>query len=210
MNRMRRYFRCVSRRAKLLGGLGVLVALSVAAVTVAVARSGDEASEAVPPAATTPSVEQRFAVLSSARSNECGLQAKGLAGMSASDRLQGSCCSQMDLHRYREQLHGLRRYRDVPEIPRDPYDIPISLAKRLFGYQQTIELTPAEQAVYDRAFELSGDHGPCCCACWRWTAFEGQAKFLITRRDFTARQIADVWLLEDGCGGAGHEGEHRS
>lgn len=53
---------------------------------------------------------------------------------------------------------GLGRYRNVPEIPRDPYDIPVSLAKRLFGYQQTIELRPPEQALYDRAFKLSGDH----------------------------------------------------
>lgn len=116
----------------------------------------------------------------------------------------------MDLHRYREQLDGLHRYREVPEIPRNPYDIPVSLAKRLFAYQQTITLTPAEQAIYDRAFKLSGDHGPCCCRCWRWTAFEGQAKFLISRRDFTAKQIAEIWLLEDGCGGAGHEGDHHS
>jgi hypothetical protein len=130
--------------------------------------------------------------------------------MASNGRLQGSCCSRMDLHRYREQLQGLRRYRDIPEVPRDPYDIPVSLAQRLFGYQQTIQLTPAEQAIYDRAFKLSGDHGPCCCRCWRWTAFEGQAKFLITRRDFIAQQIADIWLLEDGCGGAGHEGDHRS
>jgi len=31
---------------------------------------------------------------------------------------------------------------------------------------------------------------------------EGQAKYLITRRQFDANQIAHTWDLEDGCGGA--------
>mgnify|MGYP001602013669 CR=1 FL=1 len=39
---------------------------------------------------------------------------------------------------------------------------------------------------------------------WDWYAFEGLAKYLITEHDFTAGQIAEVWDLEDGCGGAGH------
>jgi hypothetical protein len=210
MSRASPYLRLASRRAKLAGAVGVVVALTATAIAVgvAVAETGDEKQRSE--ATATPPVEQRFAVLSRARSNQCALQAEGLETMAKNGRLQGSCCAQMNLHRYREQLHGLRRYRDVPEVPRDPYDIPVALAKRLFAYQQTIKLTPAEQAVYDRAFKLSGDHGPCCCRCWRWTAFEGQAKFLIARRQFSAEQIADIWLLEDGCGGAGHEGEHRS
>jgi hypothetical protein len=33
-------------------------------------------------------------------------------------------------------------------------------------------------------------------------AFEGQAKYLITRRGYGGRGIAQVWDLEDGCGGA--------
>jgi hypothetical protein len=210
VSRAQRYLQLVSRRAKLAGAVVAVVALTVTAITVAVAvaRPGDEKQRSE--ANATPSVEQRFAVLSRARSNQCGLQAEGLETMARNGRLQGSCYSPIDLHRYREQLEGLRRYRDVPQVPGDPYDIPVSLAKRLFAYQQTIKLTPGQQAVYDRAFKLSGDHGPCCCRCWRWTAFEGQAKFLITRRDFSAKQIADIWLLEGGCGGAGHEGEHRS
>lgn len=204
----RRYLGLVSRRAKLFTATGVVVALAISAIAVAVARPGGEGRS--PQVAAASAVEQRFAELSRASSNQCGLQAEALDTMAANGRLQGSCCSQMDLHRYREQVQGLRRYRDVPEIPRDPYDIPISLAKRLFAYQRAIKLTAAEQATYDRAFKVSGDHGPCCCRCWRWTAFEGQAKFLITRRNFSAKQIAAVWLLEDGCGGGGHEGAHRS
>jgi hypothetical protein len=115
----------------------------------------------------------------------------------------------MDLHRYREQVAGLRRFAAVPEIPSDPYDVPVALAKRLIAYDERIELTGAQQASYDRAMKLSEEGGPCCCRCWRWTAFGGQAKFLITRRGYGAKQIAEVWELEDGCGGAGHRG-HKS
>jgi len=61
---------------------------------------------------------------------------------------------------------------------------------------------PAQQAFYDDAKKPSDEHGPCCCHCWRWKAFEGQAKALIARRGYTAGQIANVWDLEDGCGGS--------
>ena len=40
-------------------------------------------------------------------------------------------------------------------------------------------------------------------------SFEGQAKYLITEYGFNAEQIAEVWDLEDGCGGTEHVGgEH--
>jgi hypothetical protein len=52
--------------------------------------------------------------------------------------------------------------------------------------------------------DMSHEGGPCCCKCWRWTAFEGQAKYLIVEKGFTAEQVASIWDLEDGCGGAGH------
>ena len=54
--------------------------------------------------------------------------------------------------------------------------------------------------------KLSEEGGPCCCRCWRWTTFEGQAKFLIARREFDAEAIAEIWDLEDGCGGSSHIG----
>ena len=41
--------------------------------------------------------------------------------------------------------------------------------------------------------------------CWRWNAFEGQAKFLITELHWSAQEVAELWDLEDGCGGSGHE-----
>jgi len=71
---------------------------------------------------------------------------------------------------------------------------------RLIGYQ-SIQLSSTEQQTYNRAKPLSTTKGPCCCPCWRWTAFGGQAKYLITRRHYSARQIADVWSFEEGCGG---------
>ena len=107
----------------------------------------------------------------------------------------------MVFDRYVQQVTGLRAYAAVDEIPADPYDIPVSLAKRLTGYGNSITLTPAQQAVYVQAVKLSDEHGPCCCHCWRWYAFQGQAKALITRQHYAAAQIATVWNLEDGCGG---------
>ena len=117
-------------------------------------------------------------------------------------RIQGSCCSPMDLHHYQEQVEGLKKYANIPQIPADPYDVPVSLAKQLFKYQKTIRLTAVQQAVYDDAAKISEEGGPCCCRCWRWTAFEGQAKYLITELDWPAEQIAELWNLEDGCGGS--------
>jgi len=108
----------------------------------------------------------------------------------------------MSFQRYLRQLHGLRAYAHIPEIPADPYDVSVSLARRLSTYDKNATLTPSEQTTYDSAVKVSHEHGPCCCHCWRWSAFEGQAKSLITRRQFAANRIAQIWNLEDGCGGA--------
>jgi hypothetical protein len=194
-------------RAMLRYGLPA-VAVLAAVVTVAVVsatRSGEEAGLGNTAAPAAPGTATRFAVLSKASSNQCGLRAAALSSIARRGRLQGSCCSRMDLHRYREQVRALRRYADVAEIPRDPYDIPVALARRLTSYNATIKLSDEEQAIYDRAMKLEGGHGPCCCQCWRWDAFSGQAKYLIARRRFTAQQVAQLWVLEDGCGGASHE-----
>ena len=111
----------------------------------------------------------------------------------------------MGLHRYQEQVEGLKKYADIPQIPSDPYDVPVKLAKQLFDYQKTIQLTSNQQAVYDQAMQISEEGGPCCCRCWRWFAFEGQTKYLITELNWSAQQVAELWDLEDGCGGLGHE-----
>jgi hypothetical protein len=120
-------------------------------------------------------------------------------------RIQGSCCSPMDLHRYQEQVEGLKKYAEIPQIPNDPYDVPVKLAKQLFENQKAIQLTPNQQVIYDQAMQISEEGGPYCCRCWRWFAFEGQAKYLITELDWSAQQVAELWDLEDGCGGPEHE-----
>ena len=152
----------------------------------------------------TGSLEEKFAILSNSNTNYCA-SSNFLDAKADNERLQGSCCSKMDFHQYAEQVEGLRQYSGIDVIPSDPYDIEASLAKRLVAYDKEIVLTAEEQKVYDKAMNMSMEGGPCCCKCWRWTAFEGQAKYLITEYNFDEKQIAKVWDLEDGCGGKGHE-----
>ena len=144
---------------------------------------------------------EKFEFLSNQRSNKCGLQATNLDFYPEDGIIQGSCCAAMEIKQYQKQVEGLKKYSNISQIPEDPYDIPVSLAKELFEYQKNIKLTPEQQSIYDEAIKLSHEGGPCCCRCWRWTAFEGQAKYLITKHNFTADQIAGIWDLEDGCGG---------
>lgn len=148
---------------------------------------------------------EKFEYLSVQTSSSCGLQPTTVESYSDDSRIQGACCSAMDLHRYQEQVSGLKKYSNISQVPQDPYDISTSLAKELFGYQKNIQLTVEQQKIYDEAMKMSHEGGPCCCRCWRWDAFEGQAKYLITEHNFTDSQIAGVWDLEDGCGGEGHE-----
>ena len=150
-------------------------------------------------------LETKFTSLSSAKTNQCSGPGF-IDSKSDNARLQGSCCSAMDFHRYEEQVEGLKKYSNINKIPSDPYDIPVSLARELLEYQKNIKLTEEQQAVYDEAMKLSHEGGPCCCKCWRWYAFEGLAKYLITEYNFNAEQIAEIWDLEDGCGGTGHAG----
>ena len=44
--------------------------------------------------------------------------------MPAEARMQGSCSSPMDFHRYGKQMEGLKAFADIGLIPPDPYDIP--------------------------------------------------------------------------------------
>jgi hypothetical protein len=148
------------------------------------------------------SMAARFAYLSRQHTNNCGLQPSAFATMAATARLQGACCGPMDAKLYPtyvKQIHALARY-DHRFVPSDPYNMSVALARRLVEFNDTILLTPAQQKVYNRAMPLSPGGAPCCCHCWRWVAFEGQAKYFIARRDYTARQIATLWGLDDGCG----------
>ncbi len=128
--------------------------------------------------------------------------------MQDNEKIQGSCCGPMDLHRYKEQLEGLKKFSGIPQIPKDPYDIETRIAKELLGYQQNIKLTLEQQKIYNEAMKKSEEGGPCCCQCWRWYVYEGLAKFLIVNHNFNTEQIAELWDVSDGCGGEGHEHSH--
>jgi len=116
-------------------------------------------------------------------------------------RLQGSCCFPMNLAAYRSQVRGLRAYASVPQIPADPYDVPVSLAKRMLAYDRTVHLTLAQARVYARAMRMSREKGPCCCRCWRWNAFRGLSEHLIADLQWRSGAVAEVIDLVEGCGG---------
>lgn len=143
----------------------------------------------------------RFDMLSSNGNSNCSAGfMDAIPTMPELSMLQGSCCSPMDEHRYGEQLQGLVAYRDIPEIPVNPYDIPASQAAQLMQYDALV-LSPDEEAAYQFAMENSDEKGPCCCQCWRWGVYSGLAKLLIHERGFTGQDIVDVWNLSNGCGG---------
>ncbi|MGH6915482.1 MAG: hypothetical protein ACREH3_17475 [Geminicoccales bacterium] len=149
-------------------------------------------------------VRARFDYLSQNGNSNCSRQfIEAIPTMPVVARLQGSCCSPMNLHRYSEQLEGLKAYRSIGSIPADPYDIEAGLAARLLSYYE-LKLSPREQAAYDYAMANSAEGGPCCCQCWRWAVYGGLAKHLIRDLQFTGDQIARIWDLSDGCGGDSH------
>lgn len=154
---------------------------------------------------TNTSLAAKFADLSKNGNSTCSAVFKdSIMEMPGGAHIKGSCCAPMGMHRYEEQIEGLKTYANIPEIPPDPYDVDVTLAKKLLVYYD-VKLTFEEQATYDYAMEHSHEKGPCCCTCWRWYVYGGLAKKLIHERGFTGEQIVDVWNLSDGCGG---EGEH--
>lgn len=150
----------------------------------------------------------RFTYLSKNGNSSCSSSFKdSISKMLDNERLQGSCCSPMSLHRYSEQIEGLKRYKNISVIPSDPYDVEVGLAKKLMAYYD-ISLTKEDQKAYDFAMQNSEEKGPCCCKCWRWFVFGGLGKHLIQKYNFTGEQIRDIWNLSDGCGGEGDHASH--
>ncbi len=150
----------------------------------------------------------KFDVLSKNGNSTCSAAFAGsIDTMPDTGRIQGSCCSPMDPHRYEEQVTGLKKFKDIPEIPSDPYDIDAVLAKQLKAYYD-VQLTPEEQEAYDYAMQNSNEKGPCCCKCWRWYVYGGLGKLLIQKYGFTGEQVTEVWNLSDGCGGPGDHVTH--
>ena len=156
----------------------------------------------------SPALAAKFEILSKNGNSACGNSFKdSISTMPDTAHIQGSCCSPMDLHRYSEQVDGLKKYEDIPEIPPDPYDIDTSLAKRLLAYYD-VELASEEQKAYDYAMENSHEKGPCCCKCWHWYVYGGLGKYLIRNYKFTGEQITEIWDISDGCGGSGDHTGH--
>lgn len=157
--------------------------------------------------AATPAMKQTFVKLAAAHTDVC----QDMGNKSAIDNymnmqpsgssMQGSCCSPMDMKKYVSQVNGLKKYAAIPQIPPDPYDISITSGKQMLGWYDNIQLTPAQQSVYDAAQKMTADHGWCCCQCWAWYTHAGLAKYLITQHNYTTQQLVDVTNLEDCCGG---------
>lgn len=157
---------------------------------------------------TNTALAAKFEELSAKGNSSCSATfTSSIDSMSDSGRIQGSCCSPMNMHRYTEQTEGLKKYNNIPEIPPDPYDVDAELAKKMKSYYD-VELSAEEQTAYDYAMANSNENGPCCCKCWRWYVYGGLAKFLIQKYRFTGEQVTDVWNLSDGCGGPGDHANH--
>lgn len=170
-------------------------------VAVATFVFGMTALAAVAHEVTDPALKARFEHLSTNGNSNCSRAfMDSIPGMPAAARLQGSCCSPMDLARYDEQVQGLKAFATIAEIPPDPYDIEAGLAQKLMAAYE-LALTPEEQAGYDYAMQNADEKGPCCCRCWRWHVYGGLGRLLIRDRGFTGEEVAQVWDLSDGCGG---------
>lgn len=179
-------------------GLAALVVASLFINATPKEASDEPQHHAIPQA-----VAARFAHLSEHGNASCSAEFnQAVAAGTTGERIQGSCCSPMDLHRYAEQIEALRKYSHISEIPPDPYDIDPMLAKEYAAHYGD-QLTPDQQAAYDYAMENSHEKGPCCCKCWHWYVYGGLAKVLMQKYNFSGEQIAEVWDLSDGCGGSG-------
>ena len=161
--------------------------------------------QGINPSAVNQVLAAKFDYLSKNGNSSCsGVFQTSIPAMPDGSRLQGSCCSPMNMHRYEEQVTGLSKFKDIPDIPPDPYDIEAGLAKKLLSYYD-LQLTEEEQKAYDYAMQNSNEKGPCCCKCWRWYVYGGLGKLLIREKGFNGQQLVEVWNLSDGCGG---EGDH--
>lgn len=113
--------------------------------------------------------------------------------------LGGQCCGAMkDLTEYNAELKNLQQYRNIPDVPMNPYKTPIPLAKKWIDYDHATALTSGEQAVMDQAMRLSKE-GPCCCKCWHYYVNEGIAKKMIRDYHYAAAQVAAYWNTSSIC-----------
>jgi hypothetical protein len=183
-------------------GTGVLIAGALSGGNTTAHTTAGARQTMSEPAPITGTPAAGFRYLANQNSNRCGLTPIRLQSYPLTQRLQGSCCDPMDLSTYEWQVKALRAYAAIPQIPRNPYDVPVSLARQLLGYGNSIRLSAPQQATYDKAMQMSREHGPCCCHCWRWSAFRGMSQFLITH-GWTAPRVALIIDDVEGCGGRG-------
>lgn len=182
----------------------VLLILAVGYIYIAIARPfnfSPNAANNEPVGSVKSALAAKFDYLSRNGNSSCSSSFRdSISSMADNARLQGSCCSPMSWHRYSEQIEGLKKYSNIPDIPQDPYDIEAGLAKKLMAHYDD-KLTSEQQKAYDYAMTHSDEKGPCCCRCWRWYVYGGLAKILVQNYNFTGQQVTDVWNLSDGCGG---------
>src|SRR3989344_8465124 len=59
----------------------------------------------------------KFDYLSQNGNSSCSANfQKSIPQMADADHIRGSCCSPMSFHRYSEQVEGLKKYANIPEI----------------------------------------------------------------------------------------------
>src|SRR5436190_17905677 len=113
--------------------------LPALALAVAVFAAGSATAATLPPLSSG-KLKERFAILSQRHTNECLLTPAGLDKFAVNGRLQGSCCGPMKCADYVRQISGLKAYADNTEIPPDPYDVSVSLAKHLLTLDKQLTL----------------------------------------------------------------------
>ena len=74
--------------------------------------------------------------------------------------LGGQCCGSMkDTTAYHAQLQKLQAYKNIPDIPLNPYKTPVELAKKWIDFDKATNLTDDQQKVFNQALSMSKE-GP--------------------------------------------------
>ncbi len=132
--------------------------------------------------------------------------AQQVVKMSESEHnLGGQCCGALKkVESYNLQLEALSNFikdnGNIELIPKDPYDVPVSHAKKLIQLDKDIVLSADQQQIYDEAMQMSHHGGPCCCKCWKWYVMSGLGKKLIVDYGWNAAKLAELWDTSSSCG----------